>query len=241
MVLNRGYTYHLGVRSTKTKGTKHQIVSGIHAPKIKKCVFNCCECSKLYQRPSLESPSVRSFFVMKLGINTMFFFTQKWGGYPVFECLLVFELYKEIEQFLRHRGSGIAGHFEKRNLLCPWHTFQIYSATRTTWTPPFGNNAVMITARESISACTNKLSICISCTKFPREKYPYSLSLKYKSICKCYGSPSKDTFIQERFLIHWVECSMQDPVIFHLKSTVWMKMMAWRKIKLKWKPVEKLK
>ena len=41
----------------------------------------------------------------------------------------------------------------------------------------------MITARESISACTNKLSICISCTyaDFPqlgevsKEKFPYLL------------------------------------------------------------------
>ena len=35
----------------------------------------------------------------------------------MFECLLVFELYKEIEQFLRHRVSGIAGHFENEEFV----------------------------------------------------------------------------------------------------------------------------
>ena len=34
-VLNRGYTYPLGVRSTETRGTNHQIFSGIHALKFK--------------------------------------------------------------------------------------------------------------------------------------------------------------------------------------------------------------
>lgn len=37
----------------------------------------------------------------------------------------VFDLHKEIQQFLRLRSS-----------LCPWHTWQIYSATSTSWTPP---------------------------------------------------------------------------------------------------------
>ena len=35
----------------------------------------------------------------------------------MFECLHVFELYKEIEQFLRHRGSGIAGYFENEEFV----------------------------------------------------------------------------------------------------------------------------
>jgi len=62
VVLNRGYTYPLGVRSTETRGTNHQIFFGIHAPKIKiKCVFDCCECCKLYQRPCLQSLRVQSF------------------------------------------------------------------------------------------------------------------------------------------------------------------------------------
>ena len=67
VVLNRGYTYPLGVWSTETRGTNHQIVSGIHALKFKprharpenlKSVFDCCECCKLYQRPCLELPRV---------------------------------------------------------------------------------------------------------------------------------------------------------------------------------------
>ena len=99
-----------GVRSTK-------LFLG-YTPENKKCVFDCCECSKLYQRPCLESPYVRSFFITKLGFNAMFFSTQKWGGYPVFECLLVFELYKEIEQFLRHRGSGSSRALWKWGICC---------------------------------------------------------------------------------------------------------------------------
>jgi len=35
VVLNRGYTYPLGVRSTETRGTNHHIFSGIHALKFK--------------------------------------------------------------------------------------------------------------------------------------------------------------------------------------------------------------
>ena len=35
----------------------------------------------------------------------------------MFECLLVFELCKEIEQFLRHRSSGIAGYFENEEFV----------------------------------------------------------------------------------------------------------------------------
>jgi len=35
VVLNRGYTYPLGVRSTETRGTNHQIFSRIHALKFK--------------------------------------------------------------------------------------------------------------------------------------------------------------------------------------------------------------
>jgi len=92
----------------------------------------------------------------------------------------------------------------------------------------------MIRARESIYAFTKKIQSALdqatalifnNLMRFPREKYRYSLSLKYKSICRCYGSPSKDTFIQERFLTHRIECRMQDPFIFNPKSTVWITMM----------------
>ena len=121
----------------------------------------------------------------------------------MFECLPVFELYKEIEQFLRHRGSGIAGHFENEEFVVSLaYLPDIFSHQNDLNTSIRVTTMYMITASESVSACTNKLSTCISCTyaDFPqlgevsKEKYPYSLTLKYKSICKCYGSPSKDTF-----------------------------------------------
>lgn len=83
--LHRWYTYRLGVRSINAGGTKHQIFSeinaisgmndqrqnlnpGIHAPKIKKYIVDyCCECSKLYERSSLESPSVQSILKRSSG------------------------------------------------------------------------------------------------------------------------------------------------------------------------------
>jgi len=45
----------------------------------------------------------------------------------------VFELRKEIKQFLRHRGSGTAGHFENEEFILSLAqaTLQIYSATST--------------------------------------------------------------------------------------------------------------
>ena len=46
----------------------------------------------------------------------------------------VFELRKEIEQFLRHGGSGIAEHFENEFImsLALRHTLQSHSANITT-------------------------------------------------------------------------------------------------------------
>ena len=95
----------------------------------------------------------------------MFFSPQKRGGYPVFECLLVFELYKDIEQFLRHRGSGIAGHFENEEFVVSLaYIPDIFSHPNDLNTSIRVTTMYMITVRKSISACTNKLSICISCT-----------------------------------------------------------------------------
>ena len=83
----------------------------------------------------------------------------------MFECLLVFELYKEIEQFLRHPGSGIAGHFENEEFVVSLaYLPDIFSHPDDLNTSIRVTTMYMITARESISACTNKLSICISCT-----------------------------------------------------------------------------
>jgi len=155
--------------------------------------------------------------------------------------LFVFELCKEIEQFLRHQGSGISGHFENNEFVMTLAYFaDIFSHLNDLKTSIQGTAMNMIRARESLqylpslinfqseSVALNQATILIfyNLMKFRREKYRYSLSLKCKIICRSYGTPSKDTFIQERFLIHRVECSMQDPVIFNLKSTVWMTMMS---------------
>jgi len=60
----------------------------------------------------------------------------------------------------------------------------------------------MITAGESISAFINKLSSCISCigsgtyADFPqlgavsKGKISLIIVIKYKSMCRCYSSPS---------------------------------------------------
>ena len=83
----------------------------------------------------------------------------------MFECLLVFELYKEIKQFLRHRGSGIAGHFEKEEFVVSLaYLPDVFSNPNDLNTSIRVTTMYMITARESISVCTNKLSICSSCT-----------------------------------------------------------------------------
>jgi len=77
----------------------------------------------------------------------------------------VFELYKEIEQFLRHRGSGIAGRFENEEFVVSLaYLPDIFSYPNDLNTSIRVTTMCMIPARESISACTNKLSICISCT-----------------------------------------------------------------------------
>ena len=39
--------------------------------------------------------------------------------------------------------------------------------------------------------------------QFPSEKYPYSLSLKYKSMCRCYSSPSRVTFFASILFFHY--------------------------------------
>ena len=39
----------------------------------------------------------------------------------------VFELRKEIEMFVRQRGSNLVVHFKRKILFCPWPTCQMYS------------------------------------------------------------------------------------------------------------------
>jgi len=101
----------------------------------------------------------------------------------VFECLLVFELCKEIEQFLRHRSSGIAGYFENEELLCPLAYLADVSSRLNDLNTSIRVTAMnMITARESISAL-NFQSVLVALdqapmlifhnlVQFPREKYP---------------------------------------------------------------------
>ena len=121
----------------------------------------------------------------------------------MFECLPVFELCKEIEQFLRHRSSGIARHSENEEFVMSLaYLADIFSHPNHLNTSIRVTTMYMITARETyLRAPTNFQSVLVApmlifhnLVKFPREKHPYSLSLKYKSICRCYVSPSRDTF-----------------------------------------------
>jgi len=66
VVLNRGCTYPLGVPNTATGGTKHQHFYAYTPWKFWRCVVDCCECSKLCQKPNLESRPVQSFLKRSL-------------------------------------------------------------------------------------------------------------------------------------------------------------------------------
>jgi len=75
----------------------------------------------------------------------------------------VCELRKEIELFLRHRGSGIAKHLENEFIMSlayrlPCRYIQPPQRLNTSIQ---GTAMNMIKAREKITAFTNKLSSCI--------------------------------------------------------------------------------
>ena len=75
----------------------------------------------------------------------------------------VFELHKEIQQFLRQRGSGIAEHFENEKfILSLAYLADIFSHLNELNTSIQGTGMNMITAREKMSAFTNKLPIWIN-------------------------------------------------------------------------------
>ena len=76
------------------------------------------------------------------------------------KCLFMFELCKEIEQFLRNR----VGHFENGEfVMSPAYLADIFIHLNDLNTSIQGTAINMIRARKSISVFTNKLSICISC------------------------------------------------------------------------------
>jgi len=47
VIVNRRYTYPLGVRSAKAGVRSTKIVRDARPENLKKCVVDCCECSKL--------------------------------------------------------------------------------------------------------------------------------------------------------------------------------------------------
>jgi len=83
---------------------------------------------------------------------------------PLLSCVQVLirvrEQRKEIEQFLRHGGSGVAEHLENEFIIS-LATFQIYSATSTLNTSIQGTAMNIIKGKEKMTAFTNKLSSCI--------------------------------------------------------------------------------
>ena len=86
----------------------------------------------------------------------------------------VFELHKEIKQFLRQRGSSIVEHFETENfILSLAYLADIFSHLNDLNISIQSTGMNMITAREKIAAFTNKLSIWknrIGCGNF--ENFP---------------------------------------------------------------------
>jgi len=72
----------------------------------------------------------------------------------------VSELCKEIEQLLRHRSSGVAGHFENKEFVIPpaylAHIFSHYNDVNTSIQ---GTAMNMIRARESVYAFTEAFNL----------------------------------------------------------------------------------
>jgi len=105
-------------------------------------------------------------------------------------------------------------------------TFQIHSAFQRLNTFIQRTAMNMIKPREKITAFTNKLSSCIwliwsgSYATFLQlvvfnEKYPNPLSLKYKSIYRCYTAVVPQILSARISVSHgW----MKDPFIFNLNS-----------------------
>jgi len=82
----------------------------------------------------------------------------------VVKYLFMFELCKEIKQFLRNRGSGIVGHFENGEFVMSLaYLADIFIHLNDLNTSIQGTAMNRIRARKSISVFTIKLSICISC------------------------------------------------------------------------------
>jgi len=78
-------------------------------------------------------------------------------------CLFVFELFKEIEQFLSHRGSGIAEHFKNEEFVMSLAYLADIFSHLSDFKPSIqGTPMNKIIARERISAFTNKLLIYIT-------------------------------------------------------------------------------
>jgi len=61
VVLNRGTRTPWGYEALKQGVRTTNFFLGYTPRKLKKCVFDCCECCKLYQRPYLELLRVQIF------------------------------------------------------------------------------------------------------------------------------------------------------------------------------------
>ena len=107
--------------------------------------------------------------------------------------------------------------------LCLWHrlTFRYIQQPQRLNTSIQGTAMNMIKAREKITAFTHKLSSCI-CLIWSGyyanflQLHDNPLSLKYKSICRCYTAVLSQILSARISVSHdW----MHDPLIFNLKST----------------------
>ena len=126
MVLNRGYQTPLQrVRSTNI--FRHT------RPENFKDVLSIVLSSVNFVRSQTLNHSLFRVFCNEAQHNVLLYYTKV----PWLSCVRVLirvrELRKEIEQFLRQGGSGIAEHLENEFIMSlALTTFQIYSATSTT-------------------------------------------------------------------------------------------------------------
>ena len=126
---------------------------GIHVPKFKKCDVDCCVVSAVtFSRGKALKDRLFKLFCNEVGNqHNVLFHTEMRRLTRGRVLLFVFELCKEIEQFLRHQDSGIAGHFENKEFVMPLTDLAgIFSHLNDVKTSIQGTAMNMIRTRESI-------------------------------------------------------------------------------------------
>ena len=156
--------------------TSPRSCSQIIARKTEKCYTNCCECSQLHQRKALNHRLFKAF-CKKIGAKhsvLLYHSEVRWLSRGRV-LTRVFKLRKEIEMFLRQRGSSLVVYFESENfILSMAYLSDIFTHLNDLNISIQGKGINMISGREKISALTSKLSIwknrinCENYANFPK-------------------------------------------------------------------------